>query len=258
MCTQRQIQSPGNSSDFSVTPRDKSRAAFHSSFHSFNLFQNTLPGAKTSTGKYLANKWVHRDCYKSLKCQQWEPSSENRVKHRTANALPGAGFYWESINKHTFIPSSPFLNFCLLIFIYFTYFIYLFLFPFSQYCARSKTNAVRPSHLTHEGKGKGVMDRALLQENYHMSLGCTVYSHPLKNFKTSFCSLPIQTKTSVFASYPTISYKCKNKGFIKLSFCFLRASSRRHNLGPAAAWNVPGPAQVTVLSLQPEDAPRQE
>lgn len=92
------------------------------------------------------------------------------------------------------------------------------------------------------------MDRAFLQETYQGPLGLTVYSLSLKNFKTSFWNLPIQTKTSIFASYPIISYKFINKSFIKLSFCFLRVSSRSHNPGPAAAWNAPGLAQVTVLS----------
>lgn len=165
----------------------------------------------------------------AVRAQQWEQSKAQDSQ------CPARGWLLLGVHKQAHIYTLlSFFKFFVYLFL-FILLIYLFSFPFSQYCARSKTNAVRPSHLTHKGKGKGVMDRALLRENYHMSLGCTVYSHSLKNFKTSFWSLPIQTKTSVFASYTTISYKFKNKGFIKLSFCFLRASSRSHNPGPAAA-----------------------
>lgn len=92
----------------------------------------------------------------------------------------------------------------------------------------------------------------------HLSLvPCPSRTLPLSQEFPNYGSwnLPLWTKTSVFTSYPIISYKRKNKSFIKLLFCFLRVS-RSHNpvlvAGSAAAWTAPGHGLV----LRAQGCPR--
>lgn len=58
-----------------------------------------------------------------------------------------------------------------------------------------------------------------VQKPYHLSLGLTVHSLSLKNLQAKILGIwSLWTETSVFASYPIISYKLKNKSFIKFLF----------------------------------------
>lgn len=122
----------------------------------------------------------------------------------------------------------------------------------------SKAKTVRSSWVhkhTHTAGGRGMTFSTFLQKPYHLSLGLSAHSLSLKNFQTRVLGIcPLWTKTSVFASYPVLSYKFKNKSFIKFLFCFLWASSRSHKPGLVAGWNAHSLTQV-MTALTTKDAP---